>query len=114
MLSFTGMGCKGLRRQANSSGTAGPAPHRTGGLWVLRPVGDDQFKLIACLSFLPVDLLQLYDNWVWSPGFSGSIFTSATVDHCHRFAREPELGRLEYVPPFDVTELTAARNFTII
>jgi hypothetical protein len=35
------------------------------GLWLLRPVGNDEYILLACLSWIPVDDHQFYNQWEW-------------------------------------------------
>ena len=46
------------------------ALHNRGGLWLLRPAGDDEFSLISCLSRLPMGHNSLYDHWSWTPDYS--------------------------------------------
>jgi hypothetical protein len=37
--------------------------YRSGGLWLLRPTRNDEFELIACLSWVTNEGRPLYDLW---------------------------------------------------
>jgi hypothetical protein len=39
----------------------------SGGLWLLRPVPNDEFKVLACLSWVPSERRPLYNHWKWQP-----------------------------------------------
>lgn len=42
--------------------------YKTGGLWLLRPTDNKEFKLVACLSWAQHETDHpSYDNWVWQP-----------------------------------------------
>ncbi|TGO54011.1 hypothetical protein BCON_0114g00220 [Botryotinia convoluta] len=65
MLGFVGVGYQGSTRVdifeiGNRSHT-----YESGGLWILRPVGEE-FKLISCLTWDDEDYLSLYRHWKWN------------------------------------------------
>lgn len=92
--------------------------HRGGGLWLLRPAGDDEFKLIACLSYESNETFLLYRNWKWNPGhFREASSQVQLVDDCRRFATERK-GATEHfdIPDYVYNRGTGeeVRKFTIV
>jgi len=89
--------------------------YQGGGLWLLRPAGDDEFKLIACLPFSPKPWYPLYPHWEWNPGYFWEAPSQAQpVDHYRRFATDPEIQKPGYHPSFYAEDSTEVRKFTII
>ena len=70
---------------------AAPSCYEGGGLWLLRPAGDDEFKFVASLSFVSGEIPKLYSRWEWNPGyFREAPSQGQLVDHCRRFATDPK------------------------
>lgn len=96
------------------------------GLWILRPVGNDEFKLLACLPWITVDFHSLYDDWHWDYGMWRAHepkFEAPLDNQCHRLAAspaseryQPKIGRdHEFWPPIDKdTDSADTRSFTIV
>ena len=43
-----------------------PSGKYRSGLWLLRPVGNNEFRLIACLAWASFEILPLYKDWHWN------------------------------------------------
>ena len=72
-------------------GFSRPDEFSSGGLSLLRPVGKEEFKLIAFLPWESIRELSLYRNWMWAPKTSRSeVFPGLPTDGCRRLAVDPE------------------------
>jgi hypothetical protein len=83
--------------------------HTSGGLWLLRPVSSDDFKLLACLSWVPSDWRPLYDHWEWhgpQPIMWSSQYWRLSQDLGESFAH--------YSPPMQKGKLIGLRKFVIV
>jgi hypothetical protein len=64
MTGFRGVSPKSAMLGVRLDDNDDTAPRYTsGGLWLLRPVTNNEFKLLACLSWVPSDWRPLYDHW---------------------------------------------------
>lgn len=59
--------------------------YRNQGLWVLRPVKHDEFKLVACLRGDKIGSLPPYREWHWEPEDVENIGKAA--QSCRKFHR---------------------------
>jgi hypothetical protein len=116
MLGFIGLGYQVLSSADNldNNGAAAYSYYR-GGLWLLRPARDDEFKLIACLPFLSCISPPLYSHWEWNPGYFREAPSQAQlVDHCRRLATNPEIEKSGLLPSVYTEGSTEVRKFTTI
>ncbi|TVY18242.1 Heterokaryon incompatibility protein 6, OR allele [Lachnellula arida] len=122
MLGFIGAGYPWVSPDTRTAGHYYGDRAPNGGLWLLRPAGDNEFKLIACLSYGLNEAFRIYHNWKWNPGYFGEASSQAQlVGHCRRFSTERKGAtgsrdlRAEYEYNQTGTEESIqVRNFTII
>jgi hypothetical protein len=88
---FSSMGHRGMTIPVYNLSKERDRVHGSDGLWLLRPVENDQHVLVACLSWLPADDHQLYDQGVWDTDADTSALTEDASKH-HRLAVDPLLG----------------------
>ncbi|KAF4634357.1 hypothetical protein G7Y89_g3757 [Cudoniella acicularis] len=85
----------------------------SGGPWLLRPAGNNEYKVIACLSWRPNDLLPLYSPWDWAPGLSQETSQRQHVAPYRRLSVGRN-SRNDYFLPRQDDGSTNIRKFTII
>jgi hypothetical protein len=86
------------------------APRYTsGGLWLLRPVANDEFKLLACLSWVPSDWRPLYDHWEW-------LVPQSTMESSNYRRLYQDLGEsfIDYSPPMHKGKLIGLHKCVIV
>ena len=98
-------------RMENSGGfftRYGEGAYSVNNVWLLRPAGAEEFKLIA---FLAKDWVEPYEEWIWDP--EGDVQNISpqerSVNRCRRLTTDPEtlMRDFHYEP-------TESRSFTII
>ena len=112
MHAFTAVGLDGLTLvDLYENKGAGAHIYRNGGPWLLRPAGNNEFKLIACLLATSHGSLPLYENWEWSP----EPFQKKSANQCRPLAVDP-VHKVPYATPIeDEDEVSAkTRDFIII
>lgn len=117
MHGFIGLAFKGLSLADHyDDNSYWSRQYSSGGLWLLRPAGADEFKLIACLSWVSNIWRSLYENWKWDPGhFQETSPQGRPVNQCHRLATDPERPMSDYGSLTDEDRVsTNTRKFTII
>ena len=97
--------------------------HRSG-LWLLRPAGKSEFKLIACLAWATVDWHSLYKKWDVPWRLRGPTIDGQRTNECRRLAVDSETERYwpkgpgrpsEFWPLIDQdADAATSRTYTIV
>lgn len=91
-------------------------PYKSGELWLLRPMGRDEYMLVKCLTWDPIDDDGPYSHWMWNPKHSQeSFFDKNPVPQYRRLSQDSSTQQIDS-DTYDPSELAEAdiRTFTII
>jgi hypothetical protein len=115
---FVGAGYQHLyKERLPISGAISPKSPVSGGPWLLRPVGADEYRLMACLSWTRNEWRLLYHKWAWALNSSNSEDSSARQQRpsLRRFRKDPLSGLESYYEmPEEHEGRTEMRTFAIV
>lgn len=91
---------------------SGPKEYDGGGLWLLRPAENNEFMLIACLSWYPDEFRILYGHWKWNPVHAQKFSSlQPPIHEFRRFSIEPCHTRDSERSNFFEREILSNTNF---
>lgn len=83
------------------------------GLWLLRPVREDEYKLIAYLPGKMGEHLPLYEDWEWYQQTGHAADTSQNRHH-HRLAASPRIARTIFLSGLSQETLQDIYKFVLV